>query len=277
MKMPFLQLCGCIMFISFAFVSHAQADGLRCNAAEKIEIAAEDAFFPYSGIFEGDHRGYSYDIVRAAYAAVGCELVLRTIPYNRCMFEVKTSRLLGCFNTTNSEENKRKYLLHKTPLFFGKILVYAREGSERKFTKENYQNSRFAVVQGYTYSDEFDENSKITKVEVDSDLQTLALVATGRADYALVYEKVALFQMAGHQELIKKPLRPVDIHATYGLFVSFSRGKGEEAQRAADLLDQGLSKITINGVYSEIEEAWFHWLKNGMVNGEPAPYWQVTG
>lgn len=249
----------------------------KCDAGERIEIAAEDAFFPYSGKYEGQQRGYGFDIVRAAYAAVGCELVLKSVSYNRCMFEVKTSRLLGCFNTTNSEENKRKYLLHKTPLFFGKILVYANQKTKQSFSKEAYDTARFAVVQGYTYSDAFDQRKNINKVEVESDLQTLALVAAGRADYALVYEKVALFQMAGHQDLIKEKLQPVDVHATYGLFVSFSRGMGAKSQRAADLLDQGLSNITISGTYQSIEANWLNWLKNGLAKGDPAPYWQVSG
>nr|WP_240969550.1 transporter substrate-binding domain-containing protein [Sneathiella limimaris] len=258
-------------------ISPASAAEVQCTEGETITLAAEDSFFPYSGLHNGKQRGFSFDIVRAAYAAVGCQLNLLYVPYNRCMEKVENGTFLGCFNTTNSYENSRKYILHNKPLLYGKILIYARKGHPKEFDQSSYHNARFAVVRGYTYTDEFDQDEKIKKVFVDSDLQTLAMVARGRADYALVYEKVAKYQMADHRELIKQLPEPVSLHATYGLYVSFSRALGEKAERAAKLLDTGLSHITVNGTYEDIEKAWTRWLDTGLADGDQPPLYQVGG
>ncbi|OUR79161.1 hypothetical protein A9Q83_04795 [Alphaproteobacteria bacterium 46_93_T64] len=270
-KFGFFILLLCV--ISIASLDNVSARPV-CNADEQVSLASEDAFFPYSGKYNGKMRGYSYDLVRAAFAAVGCKLEVTSSSYNRCMVEVAMGKLLGCFNTTNSHENRTKYILHKRPLFYGRIQVFARADHQGKFEEKSYYNSRFAVVRGYQYSFEFDSDTAIEKVEVDSDLQTLALVSVKRADYALVYDMVAQFHLTRKNNLIKERPIPIGLHAEYGLYVSFSRARGSQAQRIADILDHGLSRINVSGEYRRIENRWMKWLSSGKENDLPAPYWQ---
>lgn len=265
-----------ISLIFLTITASAQAaddmDAL-CRPGEKIVLAAEDGFFPYTGLYDGELRGFSLDIVAAAYDAVGCGLELVVMPYNRCIREVQTGRQSGCFNTTNSAENVQKYLFHGEPLFRGRILVYGPPGFEGPLTEETFRKSTFSVVRGYTYTDEFDNNPKITKIEVETDFQTLALVARGRADFAVVYEKVAQFHIGNNGDQITPTPVPVADLVDFDLFVSFTKTDVEQSVFKAHALDVGLTRIRENGVYAGIETAWENWLKVGVGEGKPAPHW----
>ncbi|RVU34585.1 transporter substrate-binding domain-containing protein [Hwanghaeella grinnelliae] len=245
----------------------------RCSPDEKVVLAAEDSFFPYTGVYEEQLRGFSLDIVSAAFEAVGCALDLVQMPYSRCLREVQAGRIDGCFNTTDSEENLQRYLFHKMPLFRGRVLVYGPPSFQEVFTKQQFETATFSVVRGYTYTDVFDGNPRIRKIEVDTDLQTLALVSRGRANFAVVYEKVAQFHIGNNAEKMSPVPRPVAELANFDLFVSFSRADNARSVWLAQALDVGLSRIRGNGVYGSIETTWEEWLSSGVGAGQPAPYW----
>lgn len=253
----------------------ANADqSAKCALSEDIVIAVEDSFFPYAGLYQEELRGFAVDLVNAAFSAEGCSVTLNVMPYNRCVREVTQGRQLGCFNTTGSDENRRNYIFHQTPLFYGKVLIYSHPENTTEFHPDFFKNKTFSVVRGYTYTDAFDADETIMKVEVDSDLQTLALTAKGRTDYAVVYEKVAAFHISNSQNFISPP--PVAIHelARLGLFVSFSKNTPERSQSVAALLDRGLNAIREDGTYHRIEATWDEWLQHGLKDGQPAPHWK---
>lgn len=245
----------------------------RCSPDEKVVLAAEDGFFPYTGVYEEELRGFSLDIVSAAFEAVGCELGLVRMPYSRCLREVQSGRMQGCFNTTDSGENLQKYLFHKEPLFRGRIMVYAPPSFQGIFTEEEFEKATFSVVRGYTYTDAFDKNPRIRKIEGETDLQTLALVSRGRADFAVVYEKVAQFHIGNNADRISPAPRPVAKLVDFDLFVSFSKADVTRSVWLARALDIGLEKIRGNGVYAAIEASWEEWLNAGVAAGRPAPHW----
>lgn len=254
----------------------ADVDQPVCRPDETVVLAAEDGFFPYTGLFEGDLRGFSFDIVSAAYDAVGCHVEIVHMPYSRCIREIQAGRHDGCFNTTNSTENKLKYFFHEKPLFRGRILVYGASSFDGPFITDAFATATFSVVRGYTYTDEFDNNTAIKKIEVESDLQTLALVARGRADFAVVYEKVAQFHIGNNSNRISPAPKPVAGLADFDLFVSFSKAFVERSVFLAHALDIGLDRIRGNGVYGRIESAWDAWLKVGIREGKPAPHWTAN-
>lgn len=262
-----------ILFVTCGTAFAAEDPVSECRPGEKLVLAAEDGFFPYTGSYDGELRGFSLDIVTAAYDAVGCAVELVQMPYSRCLREVQAGRLSGCFNTTNSPENLQKYLFHREPLFRGRILVYGSKERRAAFSPQDFQTSTFSVVRGYTYTDAFDNDPGIRKIEVESDLQTLALVARGRADFAVVYEKVARFHIGNNAEQISPAPVPVAKLVDFDLFVSFSKASVERSVWLAHLLDTGLLRIRGNGVYATIESAWDNWLETGVRRGEPAPRW----
>jgi polar amino acid transport system substrate-binding protein len=262
-----------ILLLFVPLIAKAETD---CAALAPVEIGAEDGFFPYTGLYQGRLGGVSLDIVRAAFHASGCQVKFQVMPYNRCMREVEKGRIVGCFNTTNAPENKRRYIIHKEPLVSGRISVFGHPDGDRTFDKARFRRSSFAVVRGYTYTDEFDLDRSISKIEVETDQQTLALVSRGRADYAVVYDKVALFHLrSGDPTITPAPVRLATLVET-DLFISFTRRDTLRSQRLADVLDEGLRKIRENGIYSGIEKRWSRWLSGTGGADELFPYWQPS-
>lgn len=248
-----------------------------CDDVPAFKLAAEDGFFPYTGMFEGKLRGFSLDIVSAAFSAVGCDVDFIAMPYARCIREVQAGRQVGCFNTTNSTDNQEKFVFHSLPLFRGRIMIYAHPDRAGAFTEEAFETHSFSVVRGYTYTDAFDSSPSIRKIAVESDLQTLAMVSRHRADFAAVYEKVAQFQIGWNRERIKPSPVPVHKLVEYDLFVSFSRIDGHLSAKLARALDAGLEKIRSNGIYAKIDVAWNVWLSEGVQSDELPPKWTRLG
>ena len=267
---------GCVIaLLSTSFVTAAENKMfLTCTNEEEFTIIAEQDFFPNTGLYKGKLRGFSFDIMMAAFSAVNCRPKIRVTPYKRCLNEIETGRALGCFNTTNSSENQRKYILHKKPLFRGEIFIYGHPDSSGLFSQSDYYSNSFSVVRGYTYTDDFDSDTRIKKIIVGTDKQTLALVSKKRADFALVYKKVAQFEMNRITNTIASKPVPVKKHVGFDLFVSFSKKKPEKSLRLASILDNGLNIIRANGTYAKIEKSWKSWLKTGLKYGNPAPLWQ---
>jgi len=253
------------------------AETETCNGHEDVTLAAEDGFFPYTGLFEGELRGLSRDIVAAAYHAVGCRVTFKVMPYSRCIREVARGRILGCFNTTNSRENQRKYLFHAEPLLRGRISIFAHPDAGPVFNPSNFKTHGFAVVRGYTYTDAFDQDPEVRKIEVETDLQTLALVSHKRTDYAVVYDRVAKFQMHYNRATIDPPPVPVYTLTDFDLFVSFSWSDAALSLERANLLDAGLRRIRADGTYAAIKQSWNHWIDVGVERGAPAPHWRAPG
>lgn len=64
-------------------------------------LKAEDDTAPWS---QKDGIGYAIDIVRAAIEAVGMQVEMRVVPYNRCKYMVMRGSVAGCFSMSwNSE------------------------------------------------------------------------------------------------------------------------------------------------------------------------------
>ena len=265
----------CALAIACAIVLPADSGAATdvCRNGESITIAAEDGFFPYTGVYQGDLRGFSLDIVTAAFDAVGCRVDFAVMPYNRCTRAVQAGRQRGCFNTTGSADNRERYIFHDQPLFRGRIQIFSHPELARGFLPEDFHTKKFSVVRGYTYTDSFDSDKAINKVAVESDLQTLAMVARKRADFAVVYEKVAQYHISKNADMIDPAPLPVHNLVEFDLFVSFTRVDPAGSKALAAALDEGLQRIHDNGTYILIETSWEVWLADGVRKGRPVPQW----
>lgn len=268
------QISALFLFLTALFAFAPLTSAHSCSVDDPITIAAEDAFFPYSGLYDGQLRGFAVDIVTSAFDAVDCRVTFNIMPYSRCMREVSAGRELGCFDTTGSIENRRNYIFHDIPLFFGKINVFAHPDAPPRFTSDAFKTRTFTVVRGYTYTDEFDKDPEIKKIEVDSDLQSLAMITRRRADYAVVYEKVAAFHASNSADLISPAPVPVHELVQFDLYISFTRKNAVRSEQIAAALDRGLEAIHESGTYAEIENTWDEWLQIGLRRDLPPPHWQ---
>lgn len=222
------------------------------SSAESITLGAENDWVPYSN---QDGTGMSNEIVRAAYKAVGIDVVFQVGPYNRLLKSVREGEILGAFNVPKERSNEDIYIFGKTPLFTALSAYYHNRdrplAAKRK--EELVNGEKVGIVFDYGYGDFFSNNDRITKIEVRSDLLNLRKLAKGRIDATILYDKTAkkLIEENGLTDKIEKAFDS----ESADIYVGFSK-TFPKARYYADKLDEGLAMIKANGTYQKILEAY---------------------
>lgn len=225
--------------------------------AETVSLIGEDDWYPYSAKKDGKLQGFAVDIVKAAYAAAGVDLQLKTMPYARCMEVVKQGEELGCFDSADVPELRKEFVFHKQPLFNAEIAIYTLAGNEggKPLTVADLKNKTVGITNGYTYGAELEDDASIKKDTAPSDLVNVRKLLAGRVKYSLVYTRVMDSLIASNAAEFQGKVKQVGSVTKHGLFVTFSPKK-PESKRYAELLDKGLNTIRGNGVFADIEKKW---------------------
>ena len=234
--------------LSFAAVAGAPP-------ALKVRIGVEDDWRPYAYVQAGQPAGFAVELVRAAWAAAGVELELVPLPYARCMYEVESGKLAGCFDTLRDPRTENKYLWHKYHLFRARIGIYGRsDGAKEPVNVQALRGKRVGVTNGYDYGTAFDGDPAMVRDVAASDLTSLRKLVAGRVDYALVYDRVAA-EIASNHPTLGHGFRLRGVLLEPSLYLSFSK-KYPGVQPLIAQFDAGLDAIRKNGEYARIEARW---------------------
>ncbi|MBF7728685.1 transporter substrate-binding domain-containing protein [Pseudomonas sp. N040] len=225
--------------------------------AERYLIGAEDDWYPYTALKDGESRGMSVDIVRAAFAATSADIQLVAYPYARCMQMALRGELVACFNTAPDARIADDYLLPATPLFRDDILLWARSAEATPLQDLGLLGGkRVAVTIGYEYGSRFDDDSSIVRVKVRKDLMGFLMLEHKRVDYFVAYRGTAAQLFHDEPGLAGKFTAVATVHQPQ-LFLSFSRHNRLAAEALNDF-EQGMRIIHDNGRYQQILQQWQH-------------------
>ncbi|WP_374351165.1 substrate-binding periplasmic protein [Chitinimonas sp.] len=224
--------------------------------AETITLGAEDDWYPYSANINGQAKGFSVDLIRAAYAAVNVNVNFDPLPYARCNKQVKDGKLLGCFDTVRSSLIEADFLWHREPMFSSRLLIYARSDSKlRNVGIAQLEGKRVAVSNGYEYGASFDGNKKVIRDVSPTDLSGFRKLLAGFTDFALAYDRVGSRLIKEHASEFGDKLVAVGQLDELPLYISFSKHYPDSARYVA-LFEQGLDKVRKSGEFAEIEARW---------------------
>jgi polar amino acid transport system substrate-binding protein len=225
------------------------------SLAETITIGAENDWAPYA---RGDGTGMGNDIVKAAFAAVGVDVVFKVQPYNRLLKTVKQGKMLGCFNVPKDSGNENEYIFGKHELYSADAAYFHNVNKPlRAKQKEGLKyGEKIGVVYDYGYGDFFNSSVKkgyIIKVEKRSDAINLKMLDKGRIDGTIIYDKTAniLIKKLGISDTVKKAFGSESTN----IYVAFSKSF-PKSRYYANKLDKGLSIIKKNGVHQKILAAY---------------------
>jgi polar amino acid transport system substrate-binding protein len=225
--------------------------------AERIKIGAEDAWYPYSGVVDGNPAGFTLELVRAAFATQKVDVEFVSLPYIRCMAEVKEGKLLACFNTARAPMVENDYLWPRVPMFDSASLIFARaDHARRGLVAADLEGKRVAVTRGYEYGASFDGNKKIVRDQVNNDLGCLRMLAAGRVDYAVVYDRVSEQLLRDHGELLQGKVLAVGEIERLDLYPVFSK-TFPGSRHYLDLFDKGFATIKKDGTLKALEKRWW--------------------
>ncbi|TFV86936.1 transporter substrate-binding domain-containing protein [Oxalobacteraceae bacterium OM1] len=198
-------------------------------------------------------QGVTTAVIRAAFAAVGCQLAVDFYPWRRAIaLAEREARYAGYFPEYAAQSADGHFLLSESvgdgPLGF----------AERKDAPVQWQRLdelgplRIGVVQGYLNTDDLDRRigDGLQKVdEARDDAQNLLKLAAGRVRLAVIDRRVfqylvhadpRVMSFAGELRFNSRLLEDK------GLYVAFRNT--EEGREARRLLNEGLKKIDVKAV-----------------------------
>lgn len=229
--------------------------GLLHVQAEPLIIGAEDDWYPYTALRDGEIQGMSVDIVKAAFAATGTDIQLESFPYSRCMQLALRGQIVACFNTSPDPKIAEAYNLPRHPLFSDSILLWARnERAQPLNSFDQLVGKTIAATNGYEYGAEFDNDKRLNRIMVRKDLNGFLMLQRARVDYMVAFRGTALQLFSEHPELRGQFIPVMTVHRP-DLYLSFSRHH-PDAPQLLERFDQGMRLIESSGRYQQIIDNW---------------------
>jgi polar amino acid transport system substrate-binding protein len=222
----------------------------QTEAAEKLRLVA-DAWPPFTDatLVNG---GVATDIVSTALARAGYASDFEQVPWARALFGVGEGRYDVLVNTWYTDERT------KLGQFSGEYLLNRVRFLKRKDTPIEYNNLQqlhtypIAVVRGYAYSQEFDEDVSLQKVPVHNFAMAVRMVAADRVKLTLEDEFVARYYLARESpkvrnavEFLPKPLSENSLHILVSL-------KNPEHEQIVAGFDREIAAMKADGSYEKL-------------------------
>jgi len=221
--------------------------------AQKLRLVA-DAWPPFtdSTLING---GLATDIVSTALARAGYATDFEQVPWARAMLGISEGRYDVLINAWYSEDRTHigqfsaEYLLNR-------VRFIKRKDETIQF--DNLQQLRaypIAVVRGYAYAKDFDEDPQMQKVPVHNFAMAVRMLAADRVKLTLEDEYVARYYLARESpkvrsavEFLPKPLSENSLH----ILVSLKNPKHEQIVAG---FDREIAAMKADGSYARLLKA----------------------
>lgn len=197
-------------------------------------------------------QGASVAVAKAAFKAMGHDLVVEFYPWKRAVHLAKEGKFDGYFPEYYSESLKQDFVLSEPmgsgPLGFAELkskpVTWSSLNDLKKYT--------VGVVSGYVNTTDFDKmvaDKSIKASEASDDVKNLLKLSSGRTDLAVVDQNVMSYLLASDPKL-KKQAGKLQFNSTLledkQLYVCFK--KGPRGEKLAGILNEGLKKIDVKGI-----------------------------
>jgi polar amino acid transport system substrate-binding protein len=219
----------------------------QAGAADKLRLVA-DAWAPFTDA-SLLNNGLATDLVSTALARAGYTSEYHQVPWARAMHGLGEGHYDVLINAWYSDDRNRvgefsaEYLVNRV-----RFVKRSRSSVEFRDLSQLYTRP-IAVVRGYTYSPEFDNDPQLEKVPVSSFIMAARMVAAGRVDLALEDEFVARYYLAREPKNIRENLTFLPKSLTENsLHILVSLKNPRHAQIVADF-DREIAAMKADGTY----------------------------
>lgn len=159
--------------------------------AEPIRIVSSE-FVPHNGA-ELPQQGYAIELVRQIFQSQQQQVAFEFLPWPRALKQASEGEAVAIV-TIWYDQQRAIDLLYPTPLYTNYIRFYQRNSQPVVFNKladlTRRQRLRLGVVRGYSYHPAI-KALPVTFVELNSDLESLHMLALGRVDLVICEQMVA--------------------------------------------------------------------------------------
>lgn len=247
-----------VVFVYFMMASdrgHAEsATVAKPSSNAVIHLGVEDGWPPYA-----DHNGegLSTEIVRAAFAAVGQQVIISVKPYARVLRDVEAGHIDGGYNVTRQASTERRFIFGHYPILTANASFYYAADRPQSYqtARDIPSKARVASIIDYEYGDIYEsQRERFREVSVARQNQIIRMLLAHRVDVAVMFDRVAEYTLADMNLPADILSRGATTNAS-DVYVAFSL-KNPESKKYAALLDEGLLKIRESGVYENLMQGF---------------------
>ena len=242
-----------ILFALTLMISHL-------SVAEKVVHLTSLDWPPYASK-SLPQQGASVAVASAAFKAMGYKLVVEFLPWSRAVNEAKspTSQYMGYFPEYYSQEVAKEFT-YSQPMGSGPLGFVEQAGKAITWNAlSDLKGKRIGVVQDYVNTTEFDSlvaSGGLKVSAVVSDSKNLRKIINNRLDVAVIDKNVMTY-LFKHDKSLKgeesKAHFQEKLLEDKELFICFKKNK--MGQQMADIYNQGLTKIDVNGIMKKFLNA----------------------
>ena len=220
------------------------------NAAQPLRLVA-DPWPPFNDQTLLNN-GVASDLVTTALNRAGYTTSYVQVPWERAVRGLQQDTYDVLINAWYTDE-RAVFGHYSQPYLINRIRFLQRKGSQIKFTQlpDLYPYS-IAVVRGYAYSSEFDQDSRLSKVGVVGFEVGARMLQARRVQLTLEDELVARFHLsrslAGIRDQLEFLPQPLSEN---GLHILISR-KHPQHRQIADDFNKAIEDMRADGSYAQI-------------------------
>lgn len=198
-------------------------------------------------------QGASVAVAKAAFEAMGHQLVIEFYPWKRAVYLAKEDPSYdGYFPEYFSEELKKDFILSEPmgsgPLGFAELKTNPITWN----SLDDLKKFRVGVVGGYVNTAEFDDmvsKGQLKASVASDDVKNILKLASGRSDLAVVDQNVLSFLLASDASL-KGAASDIQFNGRLledkQLYICFK--KGPRGEKISKIFNEGLTKIDVKAI-----------------------------
>ncbi len=199
-------------------------------------------------------QGYSWDVVRESYQAMGYTIRLYVVPWERATHYLKTGKVEAIFPANRTKERQEPFLFSHGIVDEMRMVIYIPFDSTLNWHGlESVNGLRVAAVRGWSYGEKWENNHQIKKEKTDSILQSFEVLDKSRLAGVVGYE--AAYDYALKQKNILQKYRKVGPFETIPEYLMAKKGVAGGLS-AIEIFERGRERIAQNGTLSEITMKW---------------------
>lgn len=219
--------------------------------AEEWVVFSEEDFPPYNFFEDKARVGLDHDIVNAVLAEIGVTPVHRTTPWARVVDSVDQNQTDLAYQFAPKPARFESYWMvgpHRT----GETVLAVHADDQGAYeTLEDFSGKMVGVLQGYSYTPEFDNAGFITKSPTTTNESNVRKLAARRVD-AIIGDKSTILYVAG-REGVRDQIRILPkALAEVPRYIAFPRPREEKAKR----FEAGLNALIARGEIQAIIDRW---------------------
>jgi diguanylate cyclase (GGDEF)-like protein len=251
--------CICIFLISY---SDSIGTRLQPGGTEKkltLIIAGDNNFRPFEYVDEnGQYRGFNVDIMNAVAKAMNVEIILVPITWKDAVAALERGEIDAIQGMSATRNRKTKYRFTQ-PIAIQSHSIFTLKNRSNLNKIEDLHGLKVAYQRGDVQEEQIEQMTHIVPVPYNNQAECLNALLANEVDAFIGNKQLAIYYLNSINRINDVRILEEALDETI-----YGPATLPENITAHNILEEGLSKIKLDGTYDRIYKKWFgHALSSG--------------